>query len=140
MSDHQSDSPRTDRQLRAVVEELRLLRPDTSEEATFHTESVKRVYDLADSRRLRLDASSSQLPGILWTVLVVGGVITIGFTYFFGVSNFASHVLMVTALAAMTGLTLFLVLSLDMPFSGDLRVGPDAMKRTIREFSHLGAS
>lgn len=136
MAVHQSGSPRTDRQLGTLFKDFRSISPATPQ-ATFYTESVKRLYELADLRRSRVNASSSELPGVLWIVLIAGGVITIGFTYFFGVSHFGSHILMVTALAAMISIMLFLILSLDLPFSGDLHIAPDAMERAIREFSHV---
>jgi predicted anti-sigma-YlaC factor YlaD len=137
MSNHQADSPRTDALVGQLLTEFRAVHIQTPEEGTFYTESVKRVYDLADARRQRLDANGNQLPSVLWIVLIAGGVITVGFTYFFGVSHFASHVLMVAALASMIALTLFLVVSLDLPFSGNLRVGPHAMEHAIGEFAHL---
>ncbi|MGH3780035.1 MAG: DUF4239 domain-containing protein [Pseudonocardiaceae bacterium] len=136
MSVHQSDSAGTDRQIRVLIADFRTVHPETTEEGTFYAQSVKMLYDLRDSRRVRVEASGDELPVVLWTVLIMGGIITIGFTCFFGVSHFSSHVLMVAALAAMIALTLFVILSLDLPFSGDLRVGPDAMEQAIREFSH----
>jgi hypothetical protein len=74
----------------------------------------------------------------LWLVLVAGAVVTIGFTFFFGVPNVRAHALMVAALAAMVGLILFLVLSLDLPFTGDLSVGPSSMLHAIEEFTDFG--
>jgi hypothetical protein len=74
---------------------------------------VRQLYDLADARRLRVDASGDELPVIMWTALTVGGIITIGFTYFFGISHFGAHILMVAALSTMIALTLFVILSLD---------------------------
>lgn len=136
MAVHQSDSPKTDRQIDVLLGNFRAVHPQTTEEGTFYNESVKLLYDLADSRRVRLTACGDELPTVLWTILIMGGVITIGFTYFFGVSYFGAHVLMVAALAAMIALTLFVILSLDLPFSGDLRVGPQDMEQAIREFSH----
>ncbi|MGH3599251.1 MAG: DUF4239 domain-containing protein, partial [Pseudonocardiaceae bacterium] len=136
MSSDQSDSSRTDRQLRVLLEDFRAIPVETTEEGAFYTESVKQLYGLADSRRLRVDASGNELPIILWTVLAVGGVITVGFSCFFGISHFGAHVLMVAALATMIALTLFVILSLDLPFTGDLQVTSDAMQQAIREFSH----
>lgn len=136
MSAHQSDSPTTDRQVGVLLGEYRAIHPESTEEGIFYTESVRRLYELTNLRRARVDASGNELPSVLWTILIVGGVITIGFTYFFGVSHFGAHVLMVAALAAMIALTLFVILSLDLPFSGDLRISSDAMEQTIREFSH----
>ena len=137
MANHQADSARTDHLITVLLDEYRAVHVESTEQGTFYTESVKRVYDMADARRQRLDANADQLPGVMWVVLLAGGAITVGFTYFFGVSHFGAHVLMVAALAAMIALTLFLVLSLDLPFSGGLRVSPHAMETAVREFVHL---
>ncbi len=134
MARHQAESLRTDQLVGQLLTEFRAVHLQSTEEGAFYTEAVKRVYDLAEFRRQRLDANSTPLPGLLWIVLIAGGIITVGFTYFFGVSHFGSHVIMVAALAAMIALTLFLVLSLDLPFSGDLRVAPDAMARALHTF------
>jgi hypothetical protein len=45
---------------------------------------------------------------------------------------------MVAALAATVGLGLFLVLSLDLPYTGDIGVTPSAMDDTLHEFAHVG--
>ncbi len=66
----------------------------------------------------------------------MGGIITIGFTYFFGISHFGAYILMVAALSTMIALMLFVILSLDLPFSGGLQVTSSAMESAIREFSH----
>jgi hypothetical protein len=122
--------------MRALFESFRAIHPETTEENAFYTESVRQLYDSADSRRLRVDASGDELPGVLWTVLIAGGVITIGFTYFFGISHFGAHVLMVAALAAMIVLTLFVILSLDLPLWGPSGES-HALEQTIRDFPHV---
>ena len=71
-------------------------------------------------------------------MLIAGAVISIGFTYFFAVKNRAAQVLMVSAFASTVGLVLFLVLVLDLPFTGDVGVGPTSMERVIEEFPHYG--
>jgi hypothetical protein len=44
---------------------------------------------------------------------------------------------MVSSLAAMMTVLLFLIISLDLPYSGDLAVGPTAMQDAISEFDDL---
>src|SRR5436305_1854749 len=88
---------------------------------------------------VRQSVELSTLPEQLWWVLMAGGVITIGFTYFFGVRSLGAQILMVAALAGMISLTLFLILSLDLPFSGDLAVPPTAMTHAVAEFAHAPA-
>jgi Protein of unknown function (DUF4239) len=67
--------------------------PQTPVEAALYSESLRRVNDLSDSRRLRINASRDSLPQILWILLIGGGVLTLSFTYFFGVPNLRSQVL-----------------------------------------------
>jgi cation transporter-like permease len=64
-------------------------------------------------------------------VLLVGGVITVGFTYLFGLRSTTVHTLMVAALALTIGLVLFTIAALDFPFRGDIRVGPDAFQSVL---------
>jgi hypothetical protein len=137
MSTHQRESPLADAALTALVRSFEKLRPSGAGESAFYTESVKRLNDIEQARRERVLASSTALPGPLWLVLLAGAIVTIGFTYFFGVSNFRAHMLMVVALAAIIGLILFLLMALDLPFTGALAVRPSAMREVIGEFSRL---
>jgi hypothetical protein len=138
MKDHQRRDERTDDALDAVWDGYRSFTPANATEQAFYTDSINRLNDLQSARADRLDAASTELPAALWGVLIGGAVITIGFTYFFGVSNLRAHALMVSALAAMISLTLFLVLSLDLPYSGDLSVGPTAMRHAVSEMQRDG--
>jgi hypothetical protein len=70
-------------------------------------------------------------------VLIVGAVISVAFTYFFGVRSLAAQALMVSALAALIGLVLAAILALDLPFSGGISVSPGSMRDTIVEFDHV---
>jgi len=67
-------------------------------------------------------------------VLIGGGVITIAFTYLFGLDNTVVHNLMVAALAMILSLSLFTVAALDHPFKGDVRIHPDAFEQVLERF------
>jgi hypothetical protein len=133
------ESRLTDAALTRLSRALRAVRPANAGEAAFHTEAVKRLNDIGQARRERVLASSTSLPGPLWLVLLAGAVVTVGFTYFFGVANLRAHMLMVVALAVIIALILFLLASLDLAFTGDLAVRPSAMRDVIGEFSHLAS-
>jgi hypothetical protein len=138
MSRYQHEARATDNTLDAVWDAYRGFTPRNPTQEAFYTDSIRRLNDLQSRREDRLDSAASTLPGQLWWVLLAGGVITIGFTYFFGVRNLGAQILMVASLAGMISLTLFLILSLDLPFSGDLAVPPTAMTHAIAEFQHFG--
>ena len=140
MAGHQHEDVQTDDALDSVWNSYRSFTPDGATQQAFYSDSIRRLNDLQKARADRLEASASTLPDALWGVLIAGAVITVGFTYFFGLANVRAQGLMVTALASMIGLTLFLIFSLDLPFSGDLSVHPNSMKHTVAELHRFGAA
>jgi Protein of unknown function (DUF4239) len=99
-----------------------------------YNEMLEQLHGLGDARRERLLAASDGLPPILWVVLILGGVITIAFTYLFGLDNNVIHILMVAALAMILSLSLFTIAALDYPFQGDVRIHPAAFEQVLERF------
>jgi hypothetical protein len=111
--------------------------PRSPAESAAFQEELTQLDDLGDARRDRLLASQTPLPPILWGVLIGGAVVTVGFTYFFGVRKAAAQALMTTALAATIGLALFLILALDLPFTGNAAIDSAAMEQTIATLARI---
>ena len=99
-----------------------------------YNEVLDQLHGLGDARRERLLAAGEGLPTILWVVLIAGGVITIAFTYLFGLESTVVHTLMVAALAVVLSLSLFSIAALDHPFRGDVRIRPDALEQDLERF------
>jgi hypothetical protein len=123
----------------ALIDEIRLtvqnLNPDTEAGQVLYEQGLERVHDLADARRDRLVEAQQGIPGILWVVLVTGAIITVGFTYLFGLDDTTTHTLMVALLALIIGLVLFTIGSLEYPFRGDVHLGPDAFELVLKRFA-----
>ena len=98
--------------------------PHTKAEEQLRAEGLDQVGRLGDARRTRLIASEAGIPGILWAVLIFGGMAAVGFTYLFGLQSTWAHRLMVVTLAAVIGLVLFTIGALGHPFEGGARIGP----------------
>jgi hypothetical protein len=60
----------------------------------------------------------------MWLVLIVGGVFTIIFTYFFGVEKIRVQALMTLLVAMTLSLNVYLVFVFGNPMSTDLGVKP----------------
>ena len=122
----------------ALLDEIRSevqdFQPSTPAQQVLYEQGLERVHELADARRERLLLADHGLPAILWVVLIIGGVVVIGFTYLFGLDSTVIHVLMVAALALIIALVLFTVAELDFPFRGDIRLGPEAMEQILDRF------
>jgi hypothetical protein len=103
-----------------------------------YAEGLARLDELTNARRERLLASRAGLPGVMAAVLVVGGVLTVGFAYAFGVERAPSHALMIAALAATLGLLLFLTFELNHPFRGDVHVRPEGLEVVLDQLTRSG--
>ncbi len=128
----------------ALLDEVRLLvqgvEVRTPADQVLFGQGLDRVHDLADARRMRLVEADEGIPAVLWGVLVFGGIVTVGFTYLFGLENTRSHRLMVAAVAWVIALALFTIGNLEYPFSGGTRIGPEAFELVRERFetSELG--
>jgi hypothetical protein len=108
--------------------------PRTIGEQVLYQEAIDRVHDFADARRMRLEEAEEGIPTILWIVLVIGGISTVGFTYLFGMDNTWAHTLMVATLAMVIALVLFTVGVMEHPISGGARIGPGAFALILERF------
>jgi hypothetical protein len=59
----------------------------TEDEQALYSLGLDRVNDLADARRLRLVEAEEHLPTIIRALVGVEAIITVGFTYLFGLEN-----------------------------------------------------
>ena len=106
----------------------------TKSEEQLYAEGLDQVDTLSDARRMRLVASEEGVPGVLWSVLIFGGIAAVGFTYLFGLESTWAHRLMVVTLAAVIGLVLFTVAALGHPFEGGARIGTGAFDLILERF------
>src|SRR5687768_8798071 len=123
----------------ATLDDLRAtilgLDPPTGAQQVRYNQVLEQLHALGDARRERLLAASEGLATILWVVLIGGALITIAFTYLFGLENTVVHTLMVAALAMILSASLFTVAALDYPLSkGDVRIHPAAFEQVLERF------
>lgn len=86
---------------------------------------------LMDYRRLRILHSQTSLPGLLYTVLIFGAVLVIGFAVLFTVEGFWPHVIKACVLAAIISLMVFTVWALDHPFQSWVHVSSQPFERVL---------
>ena len=121
-----------------IIDEIRFtlqnFDPHSKAEEQLYANGLDQIEELNDARRMRLVASEEGVPGVLWSVLVFGGIAAIGFTYLFGLESTWAHRLMVVTLAAVIGLVLFTVAALGHPFEGGARIGTGAFDLILERF------
>jgi Protein of unknown function (DUF4239) len=139
MAAYHREARQTDEALTRLWRALEGLQSPATNESPFYDHAITRLHDASELRRERVAESGSRVPDPIWGVLIAGALITIGFTYLFGVENFRAQALMLSALSSLIGLALFLILVLDLPFTGDLGVDPSLMRDIVRQFPSFAA-
>ena len=98
--------------------------PASEGQKILHAETLRAYNLLIQARRLRLDAASTELPAVMWAVVVAGAFISLSASFFFKVEDARLHGIQVLLLATFIGLVIFMIFALDRPFRGDLGLGP----------------
>ncbi len=86
---------------------------------------ISHLSDMGDARRKRLLASVHGVSTELWAVLAVGGLMTVGFSYFLGLSSVRGQILMTAIIATSLALNVYLVYLFGYPLSGAYALKPD---------------
>ena len=102
-----------------------------------YEQAFSTLSQMSEHRRLRQLESRMKLPGILWVVLVVGGVVVIGSACLFGCQNFTLHFVLVFVLSLLLSLVLVSVAQIDRPFQGPVHIQPDAFVFAQQTFAQL---
>ena len=129
---HKTDSPKARATYKNLWHEVTTYEPVTQRQSNAQQVMMSAMQELGNNRRMRIEALHAGLPDELWVALILGGVATIIFTYFFGAENLKIQVVMVAIVALVICLNLFLLANYDDPFSGDVQVTPSAFESQLR--------
>lgn len=106
--------------------------PENSVNIFWYDKTVDSMKDLLNSRKLRIMSIDLGVPFYMWVVLIMGSIITIGFTFLFGTKKILPQALIVISLSGMIGLSLILVDALDHPYSGIIHIKSEAFKMLMQ--------
>ena len=97
-------------------------------------EMLHQLDAVAQARRARYVMASGSVPEIIWLGLFGGAVLTIGFTFLFGTENLLAQTAMTGTLSILIFSALLIVIAIDFPFAGNVKVEPDALSLVLQEF------
>ncbi len=112
---------------------LALNRAETRNTADM-AEVFTQIDNVTAARRIRLHLATGLVPGVIWAALFTGGLLTIGFTLFFGSENLLAQISMTGVLSVLVTLGLVVIVSIDHPFTGPVSVQPDPLVSVLAEF------
>lgn len=130
------DSIKTAQLLRKLWGIFYTIDPKTEKDKLWLANAISRLNELNNYRFIRLYSSRETLGPMMWSLLLLGAIILVLFSYFFWVDNFRYHLIMTALLAGIIAFTLFLTFALDNPFFGDQSLQPDPFKKALTTFEH----
>jgi Protein of unknown function (DUF4239) len=100
--------------------------PATAGQNVNKAEMLRVTNDLVKARRGRVLAAAEHVPDVVWQILLLAGVVAVGYTYLFGAHSFGIHLSITGLVAATISLVFVLIIALDYPFRGDVSVSDEA--------------
>lgn len=90
------------------------------------------VSKLAFFRKERLFyASTPRVPKDMWFIIFIGAVLAVSSTYFIRFKSFHLQVVYTVMHSLMIGIVVYLILVLNYPFRGAIKIEPFAFKKTL---------
>jgi hypothetical protein len=98
------------------------------EKLDVHDPRIEQMFitlnELATYRSLRQLDASSEIPFEVWTPLILGGIVILLFSMMIDVESKRLHILINSLLGAFIGLVIYLIIILDHPFTGKIKIEP----------------
>ena len=129
------ESPAVTQALNGVYAAALNFNPTDGRGVAVLTEILQQLNLMTQARRARLVLASGIVPGVIWMVLFGGAVVVVGFTFFFGTENLRAQTLMAGALSLLIFSGLLIIVTIDHPFAGAVKVQPEALSRVVETFS-----
>lgn len=105
------------------------VRPTSPSEVTAQEDERSELDSLSQYQSIRLLQSATRLPNVLWSVLLVGGVLTIVAACTFGAENVKLQTLQIFSFSLLISLSLVAIADIHRPFQGLIHVGDNAFRR-----------
>jgi len=134
---HKETSP----QAWAIYTELREIilaqNPTTPAGVARYQQALDATAQWGDARRQRIDESTTGIPPLLWATLILGGVVTVGFAFLFGIQSTVAHAVIMFFLTLLVAALLLVVFEFNEPFAGVVRVTPQAFQLALARTAQI---
>lgn len=114
-----------------IFTDLSAFQPTTQAQSDLMQEALAQYDTFLSARRSRIALAESSLPGMLWLAILIAAALTLGFTWFFGQDRLNAQIVMTAGVAALIGISLFLILVLNHPFAGDYSVSSEPFTQIL---------
>jgi hypothetical protein len=112
--------------------------PSDNREQMLIDKSIDQLNVISRARGERFNYYKQDLPSVVWTVIYLGCVMTIGFSYFFGSTVFRAQVLMCGFFSVLLGMTILAILELAHPYQGAVTISDEPYRYALARMELIG--
>jgi hypothetical protein len=98
----------------------------------YFSEMFRQLNELAENRNLRFLDATSSIPVEIWMPLLLGAVIILIFAILVDVESKRLHMTVNGLLGAFMGLVIYIIVILDHPFTGKMKIEPEEYKTILQ--------
>jgi len=128
-------SEATEASLQRLFNEIGKLNPADNRAGAIYEEMLEKLNDLVDLRSDRIVESQTGIPVILWTIGLVGSLLTVAYASAFTPTRY--NIMMIAGIALTLGLVFLFILTVDYPFKGEFSVSNARLVELSAEFDRL---
>lgn len=125
----------TEAALQLVFAEIGSLNPADNRAGAIYEEMLSKLNDLVDYRHDRIVESQAGIPLLLWTIGLVGALLTVAYASAFTPTRF--NVSMIAGISFALGLVFLFILTVDHPFKGEFSVSNRHLVELTNVFDRL---
>jgi hypothetical protein len=105
--------------------------PTDNRDQMLMDKSIDQLNLISQARSARFNYYQQDLPSVVWTVIYLGCLMTIGFSYFFGSNVFRAQVLMCGFFSVLLGMTILAILELAHPYHGVVTISNEPYRYAV---------
>jgi hypothetical protein len=130
-------SRKTPEAFNKVFFKMERLNPKTPFQIQLVSQMFNHLNELATYRELRITSMETEIPAPIWLPMILGAIITLLCAMLLDIEHLRMHVILNILLGVFIGMLLFIIILLDHPYTGSLRIKPKSYKQifTMEQWS-----
>ena len=125
------ESPEASEDVDRIYAALEAARPESPQATAFYNDAVRQLNEGLIARRDRLSTAAGGIPSLVFTLILVGALVILGYVMLVGSRSFWFHLIGACSIALVVALSLVVLVDLSYPFSGDLVVSSDPFRSGV---------
>lgn len=120
-----------------IIKVFATMAPATKARELVAQQFLETFSQMVFKRNKRYAHAAEAMSPLMWMGIIIGGLVTIGFTFIIYMERCWPHVVAVGVLSVLIGLLLFVAALFSRPFHGPLAISPEPFEQVLAVFDQV---